>query len=206
MGQVSLQHGQVNEAYEYYSQKLKIAQRLANSHPESEFFQRDLAVSHELVGNAAAYMNRPDEVLASYKKLNEIMQRLLDADPSNILRQRDLSISLVKLGNFCEDNSKLDLALDNYGRAAILLKNLADADPQNTKVQCELFVGFDNLSNVELARNEYAKAAGWLTKAREVLLPLHEKQKLVGQFQNAFADTEQKLLQCEQSIQANPKN
>ncbi len=205
MGQVSLQHGQVQEGYEYYKQKLEISLRLAHAEPSSELFQRDLANSYELVGNAAAYLNHADEVLANYQKMSEIMQRLLNADPSDVKRQRDLGISLTKLGNFCEDTNQLNSALGYYEQAAIMLKRLASADPQNTKLQCELFIGYDNLSNVELARNEYSKAAGWLAKAREVVLPLHEKQQLVGELQNALAATEQKIAQCEEFIRTTTK-
>jgi Uma2 family endonuclease len=52
------------------------------------------------------------------------------------------------------------------------------------------------LGLIEKDQHEYAKASAWFAKGRAVLLPLHEKKLLGGQFRNFVASVDQQLATC----------
>ncbi|MFN0050660.1 MAG: protein kinase domain-containing protein [Planctomycetales bacterium] len=201
LGTVALQFGQVAEAHALYQKKLQIARDIAENEPANDAYLRDGAVACELVGNSASYLQDFQRSLDAYREMHDIMQRLLEVDPQHPSRQRDVQVSLQKLGTLYSTLGQIDPAVDYFRQAIEILERIAAADPQNSKFQTELFVGYDNLGVMEESRHDYAAAAEWYRQERAVILPMHERQQLVGQYEHALQNVDLQLATCERKMQ-----
>ena len=91
-----------------------VFQALAAERPGDLERQRDLSVSHSLVGDVLRAQGDMAGALREYRATHAILERLASADPSNATWQRDLVVSHYKLagihrraGNAAEERASL---------------------------------------------------------------------------------------------------
>ncbi len=196
LGDVTLQLGQTKEALEFYQKGLVVKQRLADDDPNNALAQLDLSISFDNLGNVTLQLGQTKEALDFYQKCLAVRQRRADADPKNAVAQLGLSVSFNKLGDVTLQLGQTKEALEFYQKGLVVKQRLADADPTNAFSQTDLFVSLFKLGTLENGRNNFAEAADWFGKARNVLLPWHEKKLLDGRFLNAVPDMDKKIVTC----------
>ncbi len=196
LGNITLKLGRTKEALDFYQKYNAIGQRLADADPKNAQARRDLSISFGKLGDVTLQLGQTRDALDFYQKYNAICQRLADADPNNAVAQRDLSVSFEKLGNVTRQLGRTKDALDFYRKGLAVSQWLADADPKNVVASTNLFINLYKLGELEYGRNNFAEAADWFGKARNVLLPWHEKKLLDGQFLNAVPVMDNKIAAC----------
>jgi tetratricopeptide (TPR) repeat protein len=90
--------GDLAGALTSYQTSLAIRDRLAKADPGNAGWQRDLAVSHNKIGEVQQAQGDLAAALTSYRASLAIIERLAKADPGNAVWQRDLSVSHIKIG------------------------------------------------------------------------------------------------------------
>ena len=108
------------------------AVRLAAADPANTEWQRDLSVSHNILGNVAVAAGDLAAARAAYQAGLDIAARLAAADPANTGWQRDLSVSHNKLGDVAVAAGDLAAARAAYQAYLDIAARLAAADPANT--------------------------------------------------------------------------
>lgn len=87
------------EALQVYEERMRIAKKLADQDPDNLKLQRDIAVSHERIGDVLKDQDHLTEALQAYEERMRIATKLADRDPDNTEWQRDLSVSYNKIGD-----------------------------------------------------------------------------------------------------------
>ena len=87
-----------DEALKSYRDGLAIREGLAKSDPSNAGWQHDVAVAHDLVGDALAAQGNLADALQSYRDELAIYDRLTKSDTDNAGWQRDLSVATGKIG------------------------------------------------------------------------------------------------------------
>ena len=85
-------------ALKSFERGLTVVDRLAKSHPSNTSWQRDLAVSYNLVGNVLLTQHALPDALKSYRAALEIVQRLVVSEPNNRQWQNDLQFCIGRIG------------------------------------------------------------------------------------------------------------
>ena len=70
------------EALAAYERANAVQQKLVDANPTVTDFQRDLASSHQNLGNLLSLLGKPVEAVTAYEKLQAVRQKLADANPS----------------------------------------------------------------------------------------------------------------------------
>jgi tetratricopeptide (TPR) repeat protein len=202
LGDATLRLGKTDDALAFSKKGLEVRLKLATDDPRNTQAQRDLSLSYNKLGDVTLQLGKTDEALGWYRKGLEVNQKLATDDPRNAETQRDLSVSYIKLGNVTLRLGKTDDALAFYNKSLEVSHKLATDDPSNAEAQTDLFISYWKLGSAEKAHHHYAKAAEWFAEGRAVLLPLHQKKLLVGQFANAVADMDRQLALCKAAEKA----
>ncbi|MDP1737111.1 MAG: hypothetical protein Q8L23_06700 [Caulobacter sp.] len=114
--------------------------------------QRDLAISHERLGDVASEEGDLHAARKAYEDSFEIRRALANRDPKNTDWQRGLSISFAKLGDLAKAEGDLPTARKAFEDSFKINKTLGDLDPKNTDWQRDLSISFNRLGDV--ARQE----------------------------------------------------
>lgn len=139
---------------------------LATSCPGNASWQRDLAVSYNVIGNALMQQGDRSGALAVYRQDLTIMERLAALDRGNATWQRDLSISHDKLGDALMEEGDRGGALTAYRQAFTVRSDLAASDPGNSTWQRDLAISYTKIGD---ALMEEGDRGGALTAYREAL-------------------------------------
>ena len=78
--------------------ELAIIEPLAHSDPENTFWQRDLMVSYNDLGDALGKQDHLEDALAAYRSSLAIVQHLLSQDSKNATWQSDLQFVADRIG------------------------------------------------------------------------------------------------------------
>jgi len=95
---VLVRQGSLPTTPDKYLDALTVAERLAEADPENADWQRDLAVSQEMIGDALLAQGNLLAALANFRASLAIVDRLAKADPESADRQTELVMSHEKIG------------------------------------------------------------------------------------------------------------
>ena len=123
----------------------RLARALADT-PDNLAAQRDLSVSHNMIGDVLVAQGDGPGALAVYRKSLAIREALAARDPANTEWQRDLSVSYIKIGDVLKAQGDGPGALAVYRKSLAIREALAARDPANAEWQRDLIV-----SNVKLS-------------------------------------------------------
>jgi tetratricopeptide (TPR) repeat protein len=158
LGRLAALRGDLDTALEDQRTALAIALARAALRPQDPQRRRDVAVSHEKVGNVLRAQGNLPEALASYRASLAIMQELVDGAPDIDSRQRDLSVAYVRIGDVIRDQGDLPSALENYTAALSIRQQLVERSPDNAQWQRDYSSAHNRMGDV-LARQGQLEAA-----------------------------------------------
>lgn len=120
--------------------------------------QRQLAVSHKVLGDLFVAQGNLLGALDRYRRGLAIEERLGPEDPHNPRWMRDLSVSHEKIGKILVARGDLPGALDAFMSGLAPLAWLADAEPGNPDWQRGVSAGHDRVGDVLVALGRPAEA------------------------------------------------
>jgi len=121
---------------------------LVHRDPDNSQWQRDLAVSHNKIGDTLLSQGDQPEALTAYRASLAIRETLAHRDPGNSQWQRDLSVSHDRIGDVLMSQGNLPGALTAYRASHAIAETLVDQDPGNNEWQRDLIVSHVKLSEM----------------------------------------------------------
>ncbi len=169
--------GDRDAAQEHYRAGLEIARRVAATNPGDVEAQLAVGTLQQSLGGLENYR------AAREAFLNVVRQHPDDADAQRAIARLDRTTAgvLIKQGD-------LGGSLNSYYQAMIAYQKLADADPANYNAQLDLAITQMAVGNVLLFRlNDLEGAASVFAKARQIIEPLAESDRLNAKLQQNLA-------------------
>ena len=127
---------------------------LAAEKPDNPYYQLDLAVADEEVGDVLVARGKLDEALKLYRDSLAISERLAATDRGNRARQHALSSSYARIGSVLVAQGKLDEALKVYRLDLDISARLAAADRHNSRWQHDLAAAYLHVGDILAAQNK----------------------------------------------------
>ncbi|EGV16216.1 DUF4062 domain-containing protein [Thiocapsa marina] len=140
-----------------------VLRRLAAAAPEQVAWRRDLAVSHNLVGDLRRARGDLHEAERAYRAELQISELLVAADPGNAEFRRDLALNHERLGDVRRARGDLDGAERAYRASLAIRERLVAVDPSDAQWQRDRAVGHERVGDVRQARGDLdgAERAYW---------------------------------------------
>ena len=154
-------------------------ERLAAEEPTNAGRQRDLAVSHDRVGDVQRAQGDLVGALSSYRACLAISERLAEQDPSHAEWQRYLSVSYNKVGDVQRAHGDLVGALGSYRAGLAISERLAEQDPSNAEWQRDLAISYRSIGRCAEGSGDQAEAERWFRRARDVLRGMRDRGVLL---------------------------
>ncbi len=170
-----------------------VLERLASSDPGNAGWQRDLSVSHNLIGDVLRVQGDLSGALAAYEASLRIRERLASSDPGNAGWQRDLSISQANVGDIRSAQGDLQGALDAYRATLATQQRLASSDPGNAEWQRDLSVSHNKIGNVLRAQGDLSGALEAYESTHEILSRLASSDPGNAQWQRDLSVSHERL-------------
>jgi len=133
---------------------------------------RNLAVSHERIGDVQSAQGDLAAALTSYQASHDIFERLAKADPGNAGWQRDLSVSHNKIGDVQSAQGDLAAALTSYQASLAIRDRLTKADPGNAGWQRDLALSYGRVAMVGARLGARDDALGAFRRGRDIVAHL----------------------------------
>ena len=148
-----------------------IWQTLADADPTDAEFQRNLASSHNNIGNLLRATGRSAEAHGEYEAGLAIWKRVVVANPTVIQFQSHLASAYNNIGLLLKERGKRVDALKAYQSALATRQTLADANPTDAKLQADLVYSQYNMGMLLREASSPAEAL----KAYESALAIGQK-------------------------------
>jgi tetratricopeptide (TPR) repeat protein len=140
--------GRREEARPEYERALAIREKLAADFPTVPDYRRDLAGSHNNLGNLLKDLGKQAEAEQRYKKALAIREKLVADFPTAPDHRRDLALSHNNLGNLLRDLGKRTEAEQHYKKALAIQDRVAADFPTVPDYRRELAGSHNNLGNL----------------------------------------------------------
>jgi tetratricopeptide (TPR) repeat protein len=112
--------------------------RLLQCDPANTELQRDLSVSHSLIGTVLESQGDGAGALEAYQASLAIREDLAKRDPANTQFHRDLWVSHAQIGELLVAQGDVSRALAGYEAGLTIIDGLAKSDPANMQWQQDL--------------------------------------------------------------------
>ena len=152
-------------AMEEYRKELAIAEHLASRDGANSQWQRDLAVSHEKIGDVLVAQSDVPGAMEEYRMALLVLYELAARDSANTKWQHDLAVSNEKIGEMLVAQDDVLGALAEYRKALAIHEALAARDSANTAWQRYLALSHERIGGVLEAMGEGPGALAEYRKA-----------------------------------------
>ncbi|MCA3348788.1 MAG: hypothetical protein INF56_18485 [Roseomonas sp.] len=130
---------------------MAIATRLAERDPGNTQWQRDLSISHDLIGNVLRAQGDLPGALRAYQAGMAIRMSLTERDPGNTHWQRDVFVSRWRLADIHLLLGERAAARPHAEAALALARDRRARFPDQPQTAAELTAAEDLLSRIEAA-------------------------------------------------------
>ena len=133
-----------------FGQALKIREALADADPQNPEAKRDLAVSHERIGDELIALDDIDNAKISYQTAFDIREGLLAGAPDKKRGwELDLSVSYEKLGDVDFKLGDFASALGNYVKSLQIRQSLVAADQADTEAKRDVAISLAKIGDMQ---------------------------------------------------------
>jgi serine/threonine protein kinase len=166
LGDVLAARYDADGALEAFRGALALTEVLANRHPESAMYQRDLSIDHGRIGGVHESRGEHEAALAEYRRALEIVRALEAREPGNPQWRHDVAVGLNNVGGVLLAQGKPAEAMALHREALGIREALNAEDPENLAWRREHSVTLTALGNALRASGD---TAGALERYRESL-------------------------------------
>jgi tetratricopeptide (TPR) repeat protein len=152
-------------------------QALRQANPNNLAYERELALSHSLLGDFYLRLGDAKKAEENYSEGLRIFRKLASLDEQNSRWQQDLATSLSKMGDFYLRLGDAKKAEENYSEGLRINRKLASLDEQNTSWQQDLATSLSKMGDFYLNQGEAQEALNHYIEAKtfhEALLGIDE--------------------------------
>jgi tetratricopeptide (TPR) repeat protein len=185
--------GEGDKALKYYGKSLQMMLELVVREPKRTDFQRELSVCYSKVGWIYQAFGEGDKALKYYKKALQMELELVVREPKRTDFKRDLSVSYDNVGGIHEALGEGDKAMGYYEKSLQVKQELVTGEPQRVDFQIGLAISCWRIYLVCSPNDEIQ----WLTRAKEILLPLRMKgvrgEQLETLWDNVLQELEKRI-------------
>jgi serine/threonine-protein kinase len=182
-----------DEARREYETARELRQRLVGAFPSVPQYLRDLAATHNNLGNLLAGLGKRDEARKEYEAARDIKKKLADAFPSVPQHQLDLARTHGNLGILLMGLGQTDAARREHEQARKLLKKLADAFADVPQYRKDLAGTHANLGVLLVGLGKGAEARKEYEAARDLQKKLAESSPDVPGYLEQLARSQYNL-------------
>lgn len=156
------------EAESYYQKSSEILKRLENDDPENSAWKRELAISHDRLGDVWWRLGDKTKSEENYGKSHELRIVLQYDDPSNTEWRRDVAISHYKLGVHNARIKEFEVAIDKLDEGLKIVRGLVELDPSNSTWKQDLIKYVESIATVMNADGNIVGAQRCNQEARDL--------------------------------------
>jgi len=158
-------HGDSTSALESHRTGLRMREALVAEFPKDLALARQLAVSHQHVGDIFGRTGEMNAALQQYMAAIAITETLADADPAY---RRQLGSDLINVGKVQNRFGLRAEARKTYERAMTIRRMLVAEDASNSRLQRDLSVVLIRLAAIRAESGADAEALAMFTEAVEI--------------------------------------
>lgn len=129
-------------ALESYRKAIGIRQALVDAGMREIAVTRDLATTHDRIGDTLLTSGDTAGALAAYRQGYALRERLMGQNPSDPESRRDFATSAQRVAQALWMTGKLDEARENQSKSLALYEALANAAPRDAVAQRNLFIAY----------------------------------------------------------------
>jgi eukaryotic-like serine/threonine-protein kinase len=129
---------------------------------------RELADSHDRMGEILEWMAQPAEAETHYQSARELRLAVFKAHPDDLQSLRQLAVSDFKLGNLARSRGKLDEARDRFQAALGSFRRILGFDPDDRHASGALSVILNALGDLEGQAERPAEALAAFQESHEI--------------------------------------
>lgn len=157
---VALRCGDLPTARRQAEESVTLCEELDLADPDSLRTTRDLAVSHERLGDVrlAQGGNSLTAALDSYRESVKQFRKIKDSDPDSALAKLSLAHILERLGEGELTSKDSKTAVKSLTESVELRKDVLAIDAESARAKRELALGLGRLAEAHLADNKYVDA------------------------------------------------
>ena len=186
LGQSEMQRTRAAEAH-------RLMQGLAAEDPGNRDWQRDLALTHDGLGDVLVTQGAFAEALENYRATLIILRRLVEDEPSNGHRQRDLTVVYEKIGGVLLAHGAVEQALALFRESLRIREQLAAVNPDNALWQRDLSVSHEKIGDILLAQAKPDDALASYRASLAAAESLTARDPANAQFQRDLSVVQEKL-------------
>lgn len=159
-----------------YKKAMQIRQSLFDSDPQDPALARDLAASHEAIGDLLVASGNQEQALAHYEKSLEIIERLHKADPESRLLRSLLIKGRHNLAGLLASSGQTARAQKLSSAALQMSEALHNEDPASFETRRNLAVAHSRHGNTLARAGNLAAALKHYAEALQLLETLSREQ------------------------------
>jgi serine/threonine-protein kinase len=168
--------GDLPDAIRHRTEAAIFLQSLAESQPESEECQYDLAVTHFRLARSHRQLGDLDAALASARVHRELAEGLAAANPEDARWQREVGAALGEEGTVLFHLGEVQAALDLMPRGLAIFEALASRSPTDERLANDVCQGYAALGDARSAAGDLGGAERAYERAWEGILALVSRQ------------------------------
>jgi non-specific serine/threonine protein kinase/serine/threonine-protein kinase len=219
--------GDTAGALQSYQKSLALREALAAANPNDPQTRRELAISHDNVGDLLARSGKLDEALQSHRQSLAIFQSLVAQDPNDARARRGLAVSYGRVANVKARMKDFKGALENHRNALAIRRAFVEQNPHDALSRRTLAVSLGRTADMLAATGNHAEAEEHYRQAldlfeslaaqdrnnatarRDVSIAYERMAEMLaeaGDMTKALAEYQKSLAIAESLAQADPSN
>lgn len=165
----AIQSSTVRVAEQLLRRAHQISLALVEAKQDDSIAQRELAVSHDWIGEVEEQLGRSEAARDAYMESLAIRKSLYEENPESELAQHDLSISYTNVGNIAVDLGESEKALRWYQLGLEVSERFAAAKSHDAESQRALSIDYENIGKMQLLRGETEAGLKKLQRSVEIV-------------------------------------
>ena len=156
------------DALAWHMQALEARMVMCQNDTSNFRLHRDLAISHDFVGNMFAAAGRHQEASRHFAQALQVREALCESDSDSTVLCRDLTISHNKLGDCLVAEGNWEEALAHFEAARSMRKSMVEREPENPLFLYDYSLSHIKLGEIHTGMERYSEALGCFMLALSV--------------------------------------
>ncbi|RFU49687.1 hypothetical protein D0B32_07905 [Paraburkholderia sp. DHOC27] len=150
--------GDPDDARQAYLRVAQLARDNLDHGKDSVEWQRDLALSHNRIGELLMTQSNLAGALGEFQQALHILEPLASSSPDDLQVQRDLAATYSNIGNVQKKQGNLAVALVEYQKGIQIADTLLQRNPNNPDLELDIAANHLQLGDIMSDRNDLSNA------------------------------------------------
>ena len=169
IAQIMMRMGDTTGGLKEEQRAASIWTMIAREQPGNLALQRNLTVTHQVLGDFHLRLGNIDAARREYQTMQQNCLRLLAKDPASTEYRRDLSYSHQKIGDLLFFRlGEVEAALLEYQKLVDIRRPLAAQNPNTFSFKRELLMALERMGVVNTSQKSFPQALEYLGQAQQI--------------------------------------